>query len=43
MKYKGVKGKMGNAIGPEQATGGMTEGATEVMEGMAVRGKSCCL
>jgi hypothetical protein len=39
MKYEGVKG---NVTGPKQATGGMTEGATEVMEGMAVGGKSCC-
>lgn len=29
-------------MGPEQAAGGTREGATEVMEGMAVGGKSCC-
>jgi hypothetical protein len=38
---EGAKGGRG-VIGPEKAAGGTREGATEVMEGMAVGGKSCC-
>ena len=39
---EGAEGGTGREIGPEKAAGGTMEGATEVMEGMAVGGKSCC-
>jgi len=39
---RGIRRKTANAIGPKRAAGRMTEGATEVMEGMAVGGKCCC-
>ena len=39
MKYEGVEA---SGVGPKQTTGGTTGGAAEVMEGMAVGGKSCC-
>ena len=39
---RGIRRKTANATGSKRAAGRMTEGATEVMEGMAVGGKSCC-